>query len=411
MIRGNYETPRKDNRKLLGFYTNLLKPLENFLNKKFDLPKNLIDNFCTSQYHLQNKMKNLSLQITSPKFLDDSFTTQMDLLTGKVFYHSQLGEYLNMLPPIVSDAIEKAIWKYIFSQKVLAIPHPIHIDYYDDYTMKQDIQPYIDQNIRSYKSDTIFHPVANKAQLDAAQSIQPSDVMNAPTFKEREGEGAYGISTHDYQCQRVKERVEQSRSFPTSDDMSMRGDYDIAYTCSWFNKNGCMCGIGDTDRFDIPEELYSKYAPLDGKCGFQISHYYFHSERLKVRGCDRHLKEIRSLSQGNDENYVRKIERILDEYLEQHNYHYRYGCWVKGNPEDGYTWDKTRKNPKKVPHQKYNMSFYKRKPLELVCGKDASGFYGQWDEQQLRRNAQQSERLDKEVYHPKLSKRLENKIS
>ena len=334
-------------------------------------------------------MKNLSLQITSPKFLDDSFTTQMDLLTGKVFYHSQLGEYLNMLPPIISDAIQKGIWKYIFSQKVLAIPHPIHIDYYDDHTMKQDVQSYIHENIRHYENRT--HPLQNV--IAAAKSIQPSDVMNqTPVWNQ------YDSDQPEWHSQRIKRKIENSRTFPTALEMFEEGkDTDMIYACGWFNKNGCMCGIGDTSGFDVPDELYSKYVPLHGKCGFQIKNYYFHAERLKVKGCDRHLKEIRNLSQGNDENYVRKIERILDEYLEQHNYYYRNGYWVKGNPEDGYTWDKTRKNPKKVPHQKYKMIFYKREALSLLPD-------------QPKRDNQRFSREEEEVYHPKLSKRLENKV-
>ena len=70
-------------------------------------------------------MKNLSLQITSPSFLDDSFTSQIDLVTGKPFYHSEWGRLFTMLPWDVQESIASAIWRYVFSNKVIRIPTPI----------------------------------------------------------------------------------------------------------------------------------------------------------------------------------------------------------------------------------------------------------------------------------------------
>ena len=72
-------------------------------------------------------MLNLSLQITSPSFLDSGFTSQMDLMTGKPFYHSEWGELFAMLPFDVQDSIASAIWRYVFSNHVLKIPTTIKI--------------------------------------------------------------------------------------------------------------------------------------------------------------------------------------------------------------------------------------------------------------------------------------------
>lgn len=72
-------------------------------------------------------MKNLSLQITSPSFLDDSFTSQIDLVTGKPFYHSEWGRLFTMLPWDVQESIASAIWRYVFSNKVIRIPTLIKI--------------------------------------------------------------------------------------------------------------------------------------------------------------------------------------------------------------------------------------------------------------------------------------------
>ena len=358
----------------------------------------MIDHFCTSQYHLQNKMKNLSLQITSPKFLDDSFTTQMDLLTGKVFYHSQLGEYLNMLPPIISDAIEKGIWKFIFSRKVLAIPHPIHIDYCDDHTMKQDIQPYIDRHIRHCELEEKYisaeRKVGYEEKMVAAKSIQPIDVMNAERHNRNK---LPNNGWAEYHSSQVKLAVDRGGTFPTINDVRVGVENIESNRCHWFNKNGCMCGIGETRYIEIPECLYDKYAPLNGKCGFiaRSSHPKDWNKHVVVNGCSNHLKEIRS---SDHPSLTRTLERILDEYLEQHNYHLRNGCWVKGHPQDGYTWDKTRKHVKKVPYNKYKMVVYKTQELSLLPDKP-------------KRHYHREVRYEKEVYHPKLSKRLEKKVS
>ena len=93
-------------------------------------------------------MKNLSCQITSPSFLDESFTTHIEIFTGKMFYHSEIGEFIASLPYQVADEIQRSVWRYIFSNKVLAIRKPLYFDWDDNTICHQDINQYIEGHIK-----------------------------------------------------------------------------------------------------------------------------------------------------------------------------------------------------------------------------------------------------------------------
>lgn len=62
---------------------------------------------------------NLSLQITKPTFIGDQFTAQLDLVTGKFYYHSEWGELFATLPYDVAEDIAREIWRECFSRVVL----------------------------------------------------------------------------------------------------------------------------------------------------------------------------------------------------------------------------------------------------------------------------------------------------
>lgn len=70
---------------------------------------------------------NLSLQMTNPKFLSEDFTTQFDLTTGKLYYESPWGRLFAMMPPEVADAISQAIWRNVFTRRVLKMVRPLKI--------------------------------------------------------------------------------------------------------------------------------------------------------------------------------------------------------------------------------------------------------------------------------------------
>ena len=72
-------------------------------------------------------MMNLSLQMSNPKFLSEDFTTQFDLTTGKLYYESPWGRLFAMMPPEIADAISQAIWRDVFSDRVLKIARPLKI--------------------------------------------------------------------------------------------------------------------------------------------------------------------------------------------------------------------------------------------------------------------------------------------
>lgn len=336
-------------------------------------------------------MKNLSLQITSPKFLDDSFTTQMDLLTGKVFYHSQLGEYLNMLPPIISDAIEKAIWKYIFSKKVLAIPHEIHIDYCDNHIMKQNPQYYIDKDIfetqhriereknNPGKKNRILsgweseYIKGEEDRLTVLRNLTEKDVREHSYRYEWQNDGSgngFRIKKDKKEevLDGIQNKLEKMCFFWLPDlHTTIAGgntDYVGSSLCMCFQKNGSMCGCSHEscdigDYITISSELEAKYLPLVGTCNVQISkrgragHGLGLRESLQIVCCKKHgnawRKEIEHIL--DDEEYLKAEEKALDEYFAQHNYHYKHGYWVKGDPREGFTLDKTRKHVKKVPYE------------------------------------------------------------
>lgn len=360
-------------------------------------------------------MKNLSLEITSPKFLDDSFTTQMDLVSGKVFYHSQLGEYLNMLPPIISDAIEKAIWKFIYSSKVLAIPHPIHIDYYDDHTMKQDVQSYIDMNKKSrYWTYTLMkdqtrqtgeqqphrHPRVAKAfdYLTGAREIQPSDVAKICPSRTEYRNPRDRPKLND--TIRIKKAMINNTTFSEQPQVTNL----LPILCMGFNNDGCMCGVCDKYTEFLPDSLVDKYAPLDGKFGFETSTPNWshvpdwalrRRPRVSLKMCSKHMAAMEV------ERWVE--ENRLDKYLEQHNYYYRNGYWVMGNPKDGYS---LNKKGKKVPHEAISIRM-RRGEVAPLREKLSSTLRSRNTESAL---ARYDAEFNKQVYLPKLSKRAQKNM-
>ena len=326
----------------------------------------------------------------------------MDLLTGKVFYHSQLGEYLKMLPETISDAIEKAIWKYVFSRKVLAIPHHIHIDFNDNHTMKQDAQLYINSHTNYYKKWLARGGVLSRDDLEQrlamAQSIKPSDITNIQCDPElRLGAHVVRSSRGDEEtarlqmCVNIREHMTKNTDFP-----ELREDFvERNMICGGFNKNGCMCGMEIYGGKRIPKHLYYKYEPLRDKVGFW-NDLEWSGEEMRLRLCMKHRKNI--FENGD-------IEKNLDDYLEQHNYYYRNGYWVRGNPRDGYSWDTTRKHRKPVPHELVSVRMPKRD--EYVLREGGDGVCLSRDGAMGKRELKHFRSADVKVYLPKFSKRLE----
>ena len=389
-------------------------------------------------------MKNLSLQITSPKFLDDSFTTQMDLLTGNVFYHSQLGEYLNMLPQIISDAIQKAIWKSMFSKKVLAIPHGIHIDYCDNHIMKQNPQYYIDKDIfetqhrvereknNPGKKNRIMegweseYLKGEEDRLTVLRNLTEQDVREHSYRYDWQNDGSgNGFRIKKDKKEEVLDGIQNqlAKTYFWLPDLhtSVRcgSEYYVGSSlCMCFQKNGSMCGCSHQscdigDYITISDELEAKYLPLVGTCNVQISkrgragHGLGLREILQIVCCKKHgnawRKEIENNLTGegpvwsaiHDEEYLKLEEKYLDEYFAQHNYHYKHGYWVKGDPREGFTLDKTKKNVKKVPYEPRPITkHYVRNKFTPTSRCTSEARLDTWDK-------------TKPIYLPKFSKAME----
>ena len=352
-------------------------------------------------------MKNLSLQITSPNFLDISFTTQMDLLTGKVFYHSQLGEYINMLPPTIADAIQKAVWKYIFSQKVLRIPHAIHIDYCDNHIPKQDIQPYIQYYTEDLANEVDLCWISEETRqrrIEIAKTITTDEVKK---YVRKQGVSSSDLPDRERVLGKLNELMTDPNRFVLSDiRTNISGkDCGVDHVCMCIQKNGTMCGcksqFNPFNDISISEKLQEKYRPLVGTCNLHYrlgrhtpQGYDGDYKSLHIYCCKKHGEEwIRTIYHPPaDKTPLEAEEKALDEYFAQHNYHYKHGYWVKGDPREGFTLSKIGKKVKKIPYELNEVNKWETDKMHPVAGN-------------LR---VLPERHLTKMYLPKFSKKMEN---
>ena len=356
-------------------------------------------------------MKNLSLQITSPNFLDISFTTQMDLLTGKVFYHSQLGEYINMLPPTIADAIQKAVWKYIFSQKVLRIPHAIHIDYCDNHIPKQDIQPYIQYYTEDLANEVDLCWISEETRqrrIEIAKTITTDEVKK---YVRKQGVSSLDLPDRE----RIIDKLHKKITAPILLNPDIRTNISdknaegakalVNHVCMCIQKNGTMCGcrspLNPTNHISISEELQEKYRPLVGTCNLHYrlgrqtpQGYDGDYKSLHIYCCKKHGEEwIRTIYQKKRAiTALEAEEQTLDEYFAQHNYHYKHGYWVKGDPREGFTLSKIGKKVKKIPYELNEVNKWKTDKM----------YHG------IANLCVLPERHLTKMYLPKFSKKMEN---
>lgn len=428
-----------------------------------------------------------SIQIPSPKFLDDSFTTQMDLITGKVFYHSKLGEFIASLPYQVADEIQRSVWRYIFSNKVLAIRKPLYFDWDDNTICHQDINQYIEGHIEYVKEnlggkdtyglkliDRKYAQIRNEqlnfseltgdawrqkdteiteqrylekkamkeSRYETLRNLNHSNILQSDTehgFSHPSRlKMIHGETTLEDDCEVIKSMIICNTSIPFHRKKNMYVSHIIGKhfvsknpVCQCMSKTGCMCG-GSTEnkqydsriRFIIPEELNEKYEPLCGYVGI-VKTCTYEIKPQPVRTCAllmciRHQKEwIKDLDgavrrwgrcgseldiddggEWSDTELINKFERKLDLYLEQHNYHYKHGCWTKGDPREGYTYDTTRKKPKKIPYEQRTVNMW---CIEGWHVKKPADYYYEF--------GTRDEGIDikaKTIYLPKFSKTLDN---
>jgi len=245
----------------------------------------------------------MSLQIANPYFLDESFTTQMDLITGNIFYHSELGEYLKMLPPDIGDAIYKSIWKYRFSNKVLKIPHPLKIDYFGD-DMSDASHSIIGERLSNlverrreqclneirrieegtYRAPPPFHQKhlqKAKERLDVAQTMTIQDVkdfqMGEPLSV---SERVLGDSLY-HELAGIKMNCMGKTNFPYA-----RSGFRLVHDrCMCFNKDGKVCGASTYNhsvRVACPSYTHDR-------CNRHCNNERFQSliGRLNIGGFDR----------------------------------------------------------------------------------------------------------------------------
>ena len=435
-------------------------------------------------------MKNLSCQITSPSFLDESFTTHIEIFTGKMFYHSEIGEFIASLPYQVADEIQRSVWRYIFSNKVLAIQKPLYFDWDDNTICHQDINQYIEGHIEyvhenmggkdtyglkliSEKYSQIRNDQLNFSELtgeawkqkdeeiqyekhleekamiesryETLRNLNHSNILqtHAPFNIHRYHKSRRGETTLEDDCEVIKSMMICNTTIrchrKNNMIVSRRKDGYVSRTtvCQCISKTGCMCG-GSTDntqynvriQFKIPEQLEQKYEPLLGYAGI-TSHRPPHwtinrpvEKCMSVLMCSRHQKEwikdlewVRRYGRAGSEldldddginietgepgdDLINKFERKLDLHLEQHNYHYKHGYWTKGDPREGYTYDNSRKKPKKIP--------YEQRTVDVVCTK---GWHEKRPETYYKEYGCRHIDLDIKtttMYLPKFSKTLDN---
>ncbi len=108
-----------------------------------------------------------SLQCSNPSFLSSDFTTEMDLSTGRFFYHSEWGALFSMLPYDVQDNIAQAIWRYVYSNRVLEIPHPLAFTEADESYMPPTADYWIDEHMSAENKKLHLKLNSATAILDA----------------------------------------------------------------------------------------------------------------------------------------------------------------------------------------------------------------------------------------------------
>ena len=447
-------------------------------------------------------MKNLSCQITSPSFLDESFTTHIEIFTGKMFYHSEIGEFIASLPYQVADEIQRSVWRYIFSNKVLAIRKPLYFDWDDNTICHQDINQYIEGHIkyvenllegndtygltlieRKYsqirneqlgplratgdewwdKNDKIN--CAEKEEIWAMKRSRYKTLRNLNHSNILQSDTKYGIhapchpktarggTSLEMDCEVIKSRMIHNTTFPRKMENIMmlshrcpRSTYiGRKQVCQCISKTGCLCG-GNTENdqhgynFKIPKQLLEKYAPLSGyagidePCRYSTRHQSIHGREsdLCLVMCSRHQKQwekeldgaVRyhlvhlywqaeididddgiNIETGESGDYlINKFERLLDLHLEQHNYHYKHGCWTKGDPLEGYTYDNSRKKPKKIPYEQRTVCMCHIYKIDECGWPNGRGDYYR----SFNARDRHVKKKKKTMYLPKFSKTLDN---
>lgn len=369
-----------------------------------------------------------SLQIPSPKFLDDSFTTQMDLITGKVFYHSKLGEYLDMLPWQVGEEIQRAIWRYKFSNQVLVIPKPLYFDWNNNSICHQPIQMYINRRLTKLQDemaiirensvifkgpkldqeqkDDLMKQLGDRqmAKIDELKKMTPQDVLNA----EYDGNNWHSRAN---ECQQIKTHVDGIRGITPDRELKMNLKVDWWDVCHCFNKDGCMCGTKISQhRFKIPMELTTKYEFICHQVGRGFTRDF--TRRLvtmdrpacDIKCCYKHKNQLENMS-------ITEIDEYLENHLAQHGYIYKNEYWCKIRRGEEYTKDMRTKKGKDVPWEQIRMKADWKREMKMRITEE--GYHTKYEAhtraaRRAETNGNELYRY-KKMYFPKLSKRLDGK--
>ncbi len=266
----------------------------------------------------------MSLQITSPAFLDESFTTQMDLITGKIFYHSQLGEYLKMLPPDIGDGIYKSIWKYLFSNKVLQIPHPLKIDYFGENVSDashsiigekisnlverrrtqhlKEVRRMEEGSFRANPPDRYVKQ--SKARLDDAETMTIQDVKHYQISNSQ-----FTVPHSNYDKNMIKREYRNRTDFPYSrSGFVLRGD-----RCMCFNKDGKVCGTSNYSHYlkvvrgnEMNTNPHERFESLIGRLNIGAACHSLHGVQIRLSCCKKHKKSYQGvITEEEMEDYCR----------------------------------------------------------------------------------------------------------
>ena len=123
---------------------------------------------------------NLSLQITNPKFLSDDFTTRLDLITGKLYYHSEWGELVSMLSPEIVENISRSnFWQDILAKnwKPEPITRPRLKQIRDNQTPNQSLRRFLryDGEIEARDPYDLWVDLYNHTYLNPGKCLKDSE--------------------------------------------------------------------------------------------------------------------------------------------------------------------------------------------------------------------------------------------
>ena len=295
----------------------------------------------------------MSLVVSNPSFLSDDFTTHMCLTTGKFFYHSELGEYLSMLPPDIIEGLAKSIWKFIYSNKVLEIEHPFRLDLHNDGSyshshhlvledievQKRELQNGIDRLTeklydpgweahRERREELIAEDKKHMTMLDNYTLQDVIAIQNEGQYDWLRSQGIPTDNYNYYMTEVANSRDNRQAFVCQKTDFNIRASGNV---CMCFNKDGSMCGAQAGGFIQIAEETARRFQPLIGSLNLEVGEFGRYANPMILKCCNKHAKEGEGSFHLNSHYHYRKwYDDRLEAYCNSWGYsdsgHEGYFC-------------------------------------------------------------------------------------